>query len=81
MSFARRITRKRKLKLMKDYRKSMKNFRKNVKCSECGVRPPPGGKIDQWTLTKREEEIRLVCTDCKPQEEEENEDSSEMSVL
>ena len=58
MSFTKRIKRKRKLKFMKNYRKSMKNFRKNVKCSECGVGPPSGGKIDQWTLTKKEEEIR-----------------------
>jgi transcription elongation factor Elf1 len=81
MSLTRRIKRKRKLKFMKNYRRSMKNFRKNVKCSECGVNPPPGEKIDQWTLVKKEEEISLVCVDCKPQEEEENEDSPEMSVL
>jgi transcription elongation factor Elf1 len=80
MPFARKIMRKRKLKLMKDYRKSMKNFRKNVKCSECGVGPPPGGKIDQWTLAKRDEAINLICTDCKPQEEE-NEDTPEMPVV
>ena len=80
MSFARKMMRKRKLKFMKDYRKSMKNFRKNVKCSECGTTPPPGEKIDQWTLTKNEEEINLICTDCKPQEED-DEDSPEMPVL
>ena len=81
MSFARKMMRKRKLKFMKDYRKSMKNFRKNVKCSECGAGPPPGGKIDQWTLTKKEEEISLICTDCKPPEEEKDEDSPEMPVI
>ena len=79
MSFSRKFKRRKKQNFMKDFKKSMDKFKKNVKCAICGVQPEEGQKIDNWFLTKIGEQISLVCTDCK--KEEPDEDSPEMPVV
>ena len=79
-SFARKIKRKQMVtarkQFMKDFKKSMANFKLQVKCSSCGVRPEPGQNIDDWFINKSSENIDLLCIDCydgmKQGEEDEN---------
>ena len=83
-SFARRIKRKQfvtaRKKFMKDFKSSMRNFKKQVVCSKCDRGPREGEKIDDWHIDKYSEKIDLICTDCYIVEESEetNEDSTEL---
>jgi len=68
MGLTRKIKRKQFLlarkKFMRDFKSSMLNFRKQVKCSKCDYRPQEGEKIDDWHVDKSSESIDLVCTSC-----------------
>ena len=83
-SFARKIKRKQfvtaRKKFMKDFKSSMRNFKKQVVCSKCGRPPHPEEKIDNWHIDKYSEKIDLICTDCYTGEESEetNENSTEL---
>ena len=82
-SFLRKLKRKQlvaaRKKFMKDFKRSMSKFKKQVTCSKCGRAPYPGEKIDDWHIDKYSEKIDLICTDCYTVEESEetNEDSTE----
>lgn len=83
-SFARKIKRKQfvtaRKKFMKDFKSSMRNFKKQVVCSKCDRGPREGEKIDDWHIDKYSDNIDLICTDCYTEEESEetNEDSTEL---
>ena len=51
-------------KFMKDFKSAMLNFKKQVKCAECGHYPRQGENIDNWRINKESENIDLICTDC-----------------
>ena len=72
-SFARKIKRKQfvaaRKKFMKDFKSSMRNFKKQVVCSKCGRLPREGEKIDDWHIDKYSDNIDLICTDCYTEEE------------
>lgn len=82
-SLARKIKRKQLLaarkKFMKDFKRSMSKFKKQVTCTKCGRPPHAGEKIDNWHIDKYSEKIDLICTDCYTGEESEemNENSIE----
>ena len=58
---------------MKHFKKSMKNFKKQVKCSVCDRYPEQGENIDNWRINQESNNIDLVCTRCyDPDEEQEN---------
>ena len=67
-SFARKIKRKQfvaaRKKFIKDFKTSMRSFRKQVVCSKCGRPPHEGENIDDWHIDKYSDNIDLVCTDC-----------------
>jgi len=67
-SFARKIKRKNivraRKQFMKDFKKSMLKFKKQVKCSKCGYHPESGENIDDWHINKESNNIDLVCTKC-----------------
>ena len=69
VGFARKLRRKQQKQFMKTFKKSMKNFKMQVKCSVCGVRPEKDQKIDDWHINKDSEGIDLICTDCYTGEE------------
>ncbi len=73
-SFTRKIKRKQfvaaRKKFMKDFKSSMRNFKKQVICSSCGRPPHPGENIDNWHINKSSEKIDLICTDCYDGEED-----------
>lgn len=69
MGFARKLRRRQQKQFMKTFKKSMKNFKMQVKCSMCGVRPEKDQKIDDWHINKDSEGIDLICTDCYTGEE------------
>ena len=79
-SFARKIKRKQfvaaRKKFMKDFKSSMRNFKKQVACSKCDRLPREGEKIDDWHIDKHSDNIDLICTDCYTVEESENLDES-----
>ena len=54
---------------MKTFKKSMKNFKLQVKCSVCGVRPEKDQKIDDWHIDKDSSGIDLICTNCYTEDE------------
>ena len=56
---------------MKDFKSSMANFKKQVKCSTCDRPPAEGENIDDWHVSKYSENIDLVCTSCYNKEESE----------
>ena len=74
-SFARKLKRKQSMGFMKEFKKSMRKFKKLVKCSVCHREPVTGENIDGWHINKYSEKIDLVCADCKESEGGENEDS------
>ncbi len=83
-SFTRKIKRKQfvaaRKKFMKDFKSSMRNFKKQVVCSKCARPPREGEKIDDWHIDKYSDNIDLICTDCYTVEESEktNENSTEL---
>ena len=64
MSIHRKIKRKQQLKMFKDFKKSMKKFKKAVHCSVCQRFPREGEKIDDWHINKDSENIGLCCVEC-----------------
>ena len=72
-SFTRKIKRKQlvaaKKQFMKDFKKSMAKFKKQVVCSVCGRHPEQGENIDNWHIDKYSEKIDLICTNCYNEEE------------
>ena len=82
--FLRRIKRRQfvtaRKKFMKDFKSSMRNFKKQVICAKCSREPREGEKIDDWHIDKYSDNIDLICTDCYTVEESEeiNEDSTEL---
>ncbi len=77
-SFTRKIKRKQfvaaRKRFMKDFKSSMRNFKKQVVCSKCDRGPRDGEKIDDWHIDKYSDNIDLICTDCYVPEEEADED-------
>ena len=75
-SFARKLKRKNfvsaRKKFMKDFKNSMRHFKKQVKCTVCGRSPYPGENIDDWHLNKESENIDLICTECYDANREES---------
>ena len=49
---------------MKGFKKKMKQFKKMVKCSNCGKVPTQGENIDSWKINQASETIDLLCLDC-----------------
>jgi len=74
-SFSRKLKRKnlvlQRKAFMKDFKRSMANFKKQVKCSQCGRYPNEGENIDEWRINKSSESIDLTCTDCYNKNESE----------
>ena len=68
MNQARKIRRKRQNKMrklfMKDFKKKMREFKKQVKCSKCDYHPLPGENIDDWHIDQESNNIDLVCPAC-----------------
>lgn len=75
MSIARKIKRKQSLQarksFMKQFKKTMKEYRDRVQCSFCGYHPLPGENIDEWMITEKKGEITLKCLNCIDGTEEE----------
>tara|TARA_Y100000310_G_C20297477_1_gene630114 strand:- start:48 stop:272 length:225 start_codon:yes stop_codon:yes gene_type:complete len=69
MSFARKFRRRQQKDFMKTFKKSMKDFKLQVRCSACGIEPDEGQKIDDWHINKDSNGIDLICTDCYTEEE------------
>ncbi len=67
-SFSRKLKRKNitsaKKKFMKEFNKTMKKFKKLVKCSHCGRPPREGENIDKWRINQKSENIDLMCPEC-----------------
>ena len=67
-SFSRKLKRRQMLQarktFMKDFKRSMSKFKKQVACSKCGRPPHAGENIDNWRIDKYSEKIDLICTDC-----------------
>tara|TARA_Y100001937_G_scaffold9813_1_gene12066 strand:- start:1965 stop:2222 length:258 start_codon:yes stop_codon:yes gene_type:complete len=82
--FLRRIKRRQfvtaRKKFMKDFKSSMRNFKKQVICVKCNRGPREGEKIDDWHIDKYSNNIDLICTDCYTvkESEETNENSTEL---
>ena len=76
-SFSRKLKRKnlvlQRKTFMKDFKRSMANFKKQVKCSRCGRPPNQGENIDEWRINKSSENIDLSCIDCYNESESEKE--------
>tara|TARA_Y100000114_G_C11750404_1_gene323970 strand:- start:1468 stop:1704 length:237 start_codon:yes stop_codon:yes gene_type:complete len=72
-SFARKLRRKgitsARKQFMKEFKKTMRKFKKLVKCSLCGREPVEGEKIDNWRINQESENIDLICPDCYTEEE------------
>tara|TARA_B100000073_G_scaffold345095_1_gene353332 strand:+ start:2754 stop:3014 length:261 start_codon:yes stop_codon:yes gene_type:complete len=67
-SFARKLKRRQKVEarksFMKDFKRAMTKFKKQVVCSVCGREPRKGESIDAWHIDKYSEKIDLICTEC-----------------
>ena len=67
-SISRRFKRRQMLQarktFMKDFKRSMSKFKKQVACSKCTRPPHPSENIDNWRINKYSEKIDLICTDC-----------------
>ncbi len=66
--FTRKVKRRQMLAarktFMKDFKRAMTKFKKQVTCSVCGREPHKGENIDDWHIDKYSEKIDLICTDC-----------------
>ena len=69
-SFTRKIKRKKfvaaRKQFMKHFKETMMNFKKQVKCSNCGREPIQGENIDNWHINQQSENIDLICPECYP---------------
>lgn len=63
-SLLKKIKRKGELRFRKEFKKSMKKFKKMVACTSCGRPPRQGEKIDNWHIDKYSERIDLICPEC-----------------
>lgn len=67
-SFTRKVKRRQMLtarkQFMKDFKRSMKKFRKQVACASCNRTPDNGEDIDNWRIEKHSEKIDLICPQC-----------------
>ena len=67
-SFKRKMKRKQinlaRKQFMKDFKKSMANFKKQVVCSTCQRAPYPGENIDEWQINQESNNIDLICPEC-----------------
>jgi|TARA_R110000851_G_scaffold10021_3_gene36669 hypothetical protein len=70
MGLDRKIARKQQKTFMKDFKKSMQQFKKIVACSSCGRAPEEGQNIDDWKINQNSASIELLCTDCFGTEED-----------
>ena len=68
-SFNRKLKRKQGNAFRKAFKKTMKDFKRMVKCSKCSRQPSEGEKIDNWRMEKSEDSISLTCLECYEQEE------------
>ena len=79
MGFARKLKRKQmnaaKKTFMKDFKRAMTKFKKQVVCSSCGREPRKGENIDNWHIDKNSEKIDLICTDCYTDVRDEDENA------
>jgi len=62
-------------KFVKEFKKRMLEFKRQVKCRLCGYHPQPGENIDDWHIDKSSENINLVCTGCHSAQKENIEES------
>ena len=78
-SFARKLKRRQMVEarknFMKDFKRAMTKFKKQVICSACGKEPHKGENIDDWHIDKYSEKIDLICTDCYTDIESEDENA------
>ncbi len=67
-SFARKIKRRQTVRarkmFMKHFKKTMRDFKKQVVCSACGRAPATGEEIDNWHIDQESNNIDLICTEC-----------------
>ena len=79
MGIARKIRRKKlnsaRKSFMKDFKRAMTKFKKQVVCSMCNREPFEGENIDDWRINKNSENIDLICTDCYTEIENEDENA------
>lgn len=79
MGLARKIRRRNtkiaKKQFMKDFKRAMTKFKKQVVCSACTREPVEGENIDDWRINKNSENIDLICTDCYTEIESEDENA------
>lgn len=75
-SLGRKIKRKQQQKLFRDFKKSMKKFKEQVRCSKCGRDPAEKEKIDSWRLDEYSDNINLICTECCVEGGHESDDES-----
>tara|TARA_R100001510_G_C7520164_1_gene116016 strand:- start:228 stop:470 length:243 start_codon:yes stop_codon:yes gene_type:complete len=72
---ARKIKRKRmhaaRKSFMKEFKRTMRKFKKQVVCKFCKREPHHGENIDNWHLNKYSEKIDLMCTECYTERESE----------
>lgn len=77
---SRKIVRSQQKLFMKNFKKTMSEFRRQVACVKCGYHPKKGENIDDWHIDKTSNNIDLICTSCYTVEESEetNENSTEL---
>ena len=82
MSFARKLKRKQmnhaRKAFMKEFKRTMKKFKKLVRCSSCDREPHTGENIDQWRIDKESENIDLTCPECFEEEQVNEETQNEI---
>jgi hypothetical protein len=76
----RKIVRIQQKLFMKNFKKTMSEFRRQVACVKCGYHPKKGENIDDWHIDKTSNNIDLICTSCytEGESEETNENSTEL---
>ena len=50
----------------------MSKWKRSVVCGECGRPPRADEKIDNWTISKTEEKMKLMCIECNNLDDEAN---------
>ena len=67
-NFARKMKRKQMLEMrkhfMKEFKSRMSEYKKQVKCTQCGRPPAPGENIDNWHIDQQSNNIDLICVNC-----------------
>ena len=74
-SFNRRLKRRQMVtarkEFMKHFKKTMKQFKKQVVCSVCSRAPREMENIDNWHIDKNSENINLICVECHSERQSE----------